>query len=276
MTRKILFADLYAADGHLNEEGQALFVDALQLGKTACLPEDVKNHMSLCEDCRAEVALLYDMIAENKPLQPQIAHPVLDAKKSKRTKKGSGIDKDKDFVRRLFSPWALAASLLILFGIGSAIYFFQSEIGGGDQSRNDVAENSAKGIKNFTQTKETGRNIQYAENKLDQTITDNFGNARLEALYKLQLRGIGFKIKSPAKNSRIKSSEEISFEWESPLSIKKLMMVFIDKSGENKRQLLIDSRQKGIKIKLPPGYYYWIFIGDNEVISVGKIRVIAD
>src|SRR5664279_4340394 len=68
----------FDADAHLNEEGVALFVDALKLDRTGELPREVREHVAGCQTCKKEVTGLFSLLGDedygNTPEHPYFDH----------------------------------------------------------------------------------------------------------------------------------------------------------------------------------------------------------
>ncbi len=103
---------LFNVDGHLSEEGIAIWVDALQYQKTGALPEKVKEHVENCALCKSAVVELYSVIGqEDRPLSE---HPYF----------GGTDHQTRRAIKHDIKLWIkIAASLLILVSIAVALLF---------------------------------------------------------------------------------------------------------------------------------------------------------
>jgi hypothetical protein len=270
------YPDLFDETGHLNEEGQALTVDALILGKMPRLPVPVQEHMTHCPDCRKEIASLYDLVAENKELHPRVYHPLFDRDMEGQTLKKGNASFAKRFLWRLRSPWGIAASLLLLFALGGSWFFLASREGEEEKLRQEIMgimEPDSGDQLPATLPEET---LQYADNHGDMRLAPPEGNPRLEAMYKLRLRGNDFKMVSPGKNTSVRHLEKIVFEWETSATTRKLDLLILDEQGVNRAQIHLKQKRYSLTVNLPQGLYYWVIVGDGALISVGKFSVMED
>ena len=102
----------FNVDGHLSEEGIAIWVDALQYQKTEVLPDKVKEHVENCALCKSSVVEVYSVIGqENRPLSE---HPYFSG--TDHQNQQAGKFKIKLWIK-------IAASLLILATIAVALLF---------------------------------------------------------------------------------------------------------------------------------------------------------
>lgn len=268
MSNKLIYPELFGPEGHLNEEGTALFVDALFLGKTDRLPGVILDHVSNCEECRKEVAGLYDLVSENKALYPSVVHPLLDMDQENSSRKnpsGSGFHK-------FLSSWSVAATIILLLGIGGAFLLYHAYFNPYAQIRREIVGKIKPEARSIFRTQ--GETLQYAENKPVPIVSGI--NPKLEAMFNLQLRGKNFKLKSPQRITTVRTMERISWEWESSGPIKKLTLMVMDVAGINRDQFNLEQKKYEFIVDLPPGLYYWVIIGDGTLISVGKFNVVPD
>jgi hypothetical protein len=276
MKRNNEYTYLFDAEGHLNEEGQALTVDALMLGKTPRLPGPVQDHISLCQECRREIASLYDLVSENKVLHPRVYHPLFDAESAGPGRKTSVTAFATGLFQRLRSPWGLAATILVLLALGGSWFLANSRSNEEEKFREEIVGIMDADTVEYSGTISTEETLQYADNHMDHRIASAEGNPRLEAMYQLHLRGNDFSLMSPEKSTTVRQMEKIAFAWESPGTLKKLDLMIIDGQGVRRAQIGLKQKQYQFTVNLPEGLYYWVIVGDNELMSVGKFKVIRD
>lgn len=66
----------YDNNGHLNDLGQMLYVDAIKIQKVGQLPREMPEHVFDCDYCNKNVRSLYDLVAElTYPIEK---HPTLE------------------------------------------------------------------------------------------------------------------------------------------------------------------------------------------------------
>jgi|GEM_PF-4064867 len=270
MSEKINYPELFGEEGHLNEEGTALFVDALFLGKTSRLPGAIRDHVSSCERCRKEVTGLFDLVSENRALYPPVMHPVLDDVQED-LREGSFKNTPFDSrSKRFFSSWRIAASLLIVLCAGAAAIYYLTVDDKDAQIRQEIVGKIKPGEDLFFRAQE--ETLHYAVN---QAVPPTSAlNPKLEAMFNLQLRGVDFVLKSPQKVTTVRVMERISWEWQSKSLNHRLTLMIMDDSGINRNQISLTQKKYQFIVNLPPGLYYWVIVNEGELLSTGKIRVI--
>src|SRR5512135_559190 len=108
--------------GHLNEEGVALYVDALRLERTERLPEALRAHVAGCQECRANVTGLYSLL-ENRPIDS--SHPTL------------GTRPVEPHVSRAI--YRIAAVVVAAIGIAALVLFYGKQEKPADESSQAVS-----------------------------------------------------------------------------------------------------------------------------------------
>ena len=104
---------LFTTDGHLSEEGIAIWVDALQYKKTDSLPEKIREHVEGCVVCKSSVINTYSVLEQEAHPFPE--HPYFD----------DADNKTKRLSKRKINLWyKIAAAVLILLSM-MAILLFQ-------------------------------------------------------------------------------------------------------------------------------------------------------
>ena len=107
---------LFTADGHLSEEGIALWADALQYKKTDALPKKLREHVESCVVCKSSVINTFSVLQQND--QPLSEHPYF----------GTKNNETKRFGKHRINTWAkIAASVLILLSIMVVLLFLLQE-----------------------------------------------------------------------------------------------------------------------------------------------------
>ena len=66
----------FTADGHLDENGQSLYVDALVLGRVRALPDEIRRHVEECDQCKGSIIGLYELMRQQPDAVPA-EHPTL-------------------------------------------------------------------------------------------------------------------------------------------------------------------------------------------------------
>lgn len=238
---------LFSERGHLNEEGVALYVDALRLERTERLPEPIREHVAGCQECRREVTGLYSLL-EGEPLPRN--HPTLG-----RAPRNWSIPP---------VVYRLAAVIVAVVGVGVLAYFLWRPSGGTDRTP-DVATavpqvGESTGVPDATRPRSLEGSAIAADFRPDD---------ELEGLIGSETRGEAFDVKSPGERSR---GEAVTFAWETteqgPWTI-----ALLNNRGNVIRKAAVGSTPFVLRGPFKPGLYYWKVIRNDELSYVGKFRV---
>lgn len=94
--------------GHLNDLGQMLYVDAMKIEKVNRLPEELCEHVLDCDYCNAKVRSLYVLIEDlDYPVQQ---HPVLDIAEKSDLSLSDSSDNLDDILQQLMADAVLIPS----------------------------------------------------------------------------------------------------------------------------------------------------------------------
>jgi hypothetical protein len=77
MTSNSNYRSFFTAEGHLNENGTSLTVEALMLDRFSSLPGPVAAHIEECHECKEQIMGLFDIMKE-QPIDRTIPHPYFD------------------------------------------------------------------------------------------------------------------------------------------------------------------------------------------------------
>jgi hypothetical protein len=233
--------------GHLNEEGVALYVDALRLERTERLAEHIREHVAGCQECRMEVTGLYSVLRE-EPLPHD--HTTLG-----RESRHWSIPA---------SAYRIAAAIVAVAGIGALVYFLAPWSGEPQQAPPVTvavpqAPDSAGTLETTAPERGEGRAI----------AADFRPDEELEGLVGSETRGEAFDVSSPGERS---PREAVTFAWvtseQGPWSI-----VLLNNRGNVLRKAEVRSIPFVLKGPFKPGLYYWKVIRNDELSHVGKFRV---
>ena len=300
--------DYFNQDGHLNDEGFALYSDAVKLEKTSELPESFRIHLESCPACQHEVIDFSAIMADVEQGEAH-SHPFFNQDQTlnkQRTLKSLGneqfssSDKEetemrKPQMRKLFYRLAIAAVLgtLVFFGYKQ---FFPSEHSFGIvnnqpevvpaeelpiQSENDkTQENVIVEKENDVKqplpapehsTKEKSE-IEIQENISDQQLfaANYVPNEELESMIGTTFRSDNFKIKKPGNHAVFKKDAIIVFEWENNISLNLSIL-----NNEEEEQIVesVSGVQFELSSKLDPGIYYWKLETEDDLLHLGKFII---
>ena len=96
-------------NGHLNDKGVSLYVDALRLDKINTLPAEVTGHVEECTECKKAVVQLNALMEDTAPAADE-THPFFD--------KANTSGKS-----RYFSVYRIAAAVAFFLLIGVLVFY---------------------------------------------------------------------------------------------------------------------------------------------------------
>jgi len=232
--------------GHLNEEGVALYVDALKLERTDGMPHAIRAHVAECQECRVEVTGLYSLLAE-VPLEG--SHPTLD-----RPARGWSIPP---------AAYRIAALIVAAIGIVALLQFF---------GKPDSPVRQSPQLASAPRTTEStpARAVPSAERAGQGEIAASFKpSEEMEGLIGSELRGESFAVTSPGE---VSNRRAITFSWKTA-GIGPWKVVVLDNRGRIVKEAEVRSVPSVLNGPFKPGLYYWKLIQNDELAHVGKFRV---
>jgi hypothetical protein len=238
---------------HLNPEQIALAAEYQQQGKYADLPDEIKTHLSECDDCANEVLMIGDLLQEEK----------------------NQIKKRNTIYISLFS--AIASAILIFFTITFFIKqdpIVQPTIAKNDQMKivEKIKEQDINTAKKDTSVeKKPNVEVKKANSiKTNKTLAYYKPNDELEQLTQR------FR-ESNMRSTETKSfPNEINLETKRAISLQSSDELFLIEIYNNKGILIQELNSKNDSIyfpKLSKGLYYWKLINEDfDLIFVGRIK----
>lgn len=263
---------------HLTYEEIAQCADAINEGNYDNLPSYLRDHLSNCESCVAEVMMVSDVSQD-------LEHELVQDKK-----------KDKSFK---INPWkiaaiSVAAAAVILFFITPLIDIGQNKINQPEFVQEfkdypviifDDEEDTAFFKENYNlqivsvpeeeTSVETEQNVsEKPSNEVNQKemLAEYKPDEELEQLYE------NMKGAYRSRDITVHTSYTISYEnkdslrWENPEK-EKLYVEFFNNEGEEIKKLVVEGDQVPMP-ELSDGLYYWKLISEDfDLLFVGKILV---
>ncbi len=241
--------EFFSGDAHLNEEGVALYVDALKLKKVERLPGPIREHVASCQLCRKNVTGLFSLLADQDYSFVR-KHPFLDAESATRAP-----------VRR--SAYRIAAALAAAIGVGVLAYYVVS-VNNARESLRTVAQQEGAEKDTVThppeQTGPMREQDLYAANftplpELEDMVGNTFRSSEVE-------------VTSP--NNGATYAGDIRFDWKSPGP---LTLVVMDNRGKNVLERRVVKPPFVMEKLSRRGLYYWKLQTAEELVYVGKFVV---
>ena len=231
---------------HLDENGIALYVDALHLEHLSQLPKEILQHVEHCEECKLQIVEVFDLVQEGME-EKTIQHPFFDIKPSK--------------MHYFIQSYRIAAIFILAALIGTLYFLFiQKELTVTPEiSKSLLLNDSVKAHKNISSQK-----------PINDLLADSFSpSPNLDDVVHTEYRSSTIEVISPENGAIVHSP--ISFHWnqyDKPVKIKILT--------NREITILTSIVQKNTFVTaktFPPGLYYWKLESDDELLFVGKFFV---
>ena len=236
---------LFDENSHLNEEGVALYVDALNLNTFEQLPEPVLEHVSECDTCKLNIEELFQLLEEVEKREEQRSffrpRPKLES-----------------LNRSIF--YRIAAVLLVGIGLYGIIRLGspgrdQGKIEGSTQ----IIPPSSAGID--SSSKGTAKSL----------LSDNYVvSPELEGMIGVHYRSSDIEVAFPTVGERIHGKVAFKWAWSEK---EKVILKIVNNKG--KEVVYAETNENAYKFSgtLDRGLYYWRLETANELLYVGKFIV---
>ncbi len=229
---------------HLTDEGVALYVDALKLGKTDQLPREVREHVAGCQECRKNITGLFALVGDQESGQ-EVRHPYFDGPKEARP--GSML-------------YRIAAALVAVAGVGVLAYYVVKVNSARESLQTElnpqISRQDSAGQRGNVREPATG----------EQAFAANFTPfPELEDMVGTHSRSSQIEVRSPKNGATVRGN--ILFDWQGDgvvtleLVNNKGMTVY---SAKARKPPFVVARLT------PPGLYYWKLQSAEEILYVGK------
>jgi len=245
------FEHLFRPNGHLTEDGTALYVDALKLDRTEELPGAVLEHVKTCEPCKGEVTGLFSLLAE-EDYATSGPHPYFDA----------------EATRRRVIPallYRIAAVIVAAAGIGILLYTLPHRPdapapGAPSMTTRSTPDTAAKREEQVVAPKKTAESRELIAARFTES-------PELEDLMQSSPRSPDTEVQSPAKGARV--SHGVVFRWTSSAA-PPYELVVLDNRDRVIRTYTTSSDTLLVSDSLQAGLYYWKLLGEGNLLYVGK------
>ncbi len=262
------------ADGHLNDESTAHYVDALLEGSIENLPEEVLTHVESCCNCKDKVLELSLFLGN----QDTVAEQQTDVSVSSDEPKIIPLE---TYRRRSVIPMRIAAGFFVAVLMMAAYVFLMDD---GAALRNKLFNFGDSTQVQPVDTVKVEPKIQTpAEKNLTltgvktKTAKANRGpapryriNPTLENMIGSQYRSSGVQIASPQNNASFPG--QITFAWtrtgQTPQTLK-----ILDNQNKLKFQYDLTGDSLEFNETLKPGLYYWKLENKQDLLYIGKFFV---
>ncbi len=273
-------------EGHLSDEGFALYAEAIKLNKVTELPDDLTAHLDTCRKCQQDLvdfsAIMLDID------QPELTtHPASE---------GAVIHEQKKEARRisLFVRYAAAAAVLLLLFFTYQKYQGSStpEIVKQDKEKPEkpyeapktkIVPSEDNTIVQATDPEKASDTIQQIEGAIPEDKTPgtppanrqlyaaNFEiNEDFESLVGTTFRSENFKAIAPVNNKAFKPGSMINFSWEGTVP---LNLIILDNEEDILFEKTVESLSFNWTQQLEPGLYYWKLETEDDLLHLGKFTI---
>ncbi len=244
--------NIFLSRNHLNENGIALYVDAIKLEQIDKLPAAIVHHVEQCEECKMQIMEVAELMA-GQEYDKTVKHPFFNPKEYPVY---SGI-------------YRIAAVLVIAAFIGTIYYFLANKMPETIQNKQSLV------IEQQPRNPVLTDSLPVEQKRSPAKPTDNLIAANVESspnlddLVQTQFRSTTIEIISPEIGAIVQNP--VTFRWkqyEKRITIKIL---------SNKELTLVSSTLSGDSFtttkKFAPGLYYWKLETTDELLFVGKFLV---
>jgi hypothetical protein len=258
---------IYFSKGHLNNEGIALYVDALAIHKEEMLPVDIHEHMQDCYECKKEAFALYAVMQKDNVIQNTFKHPYLD--------------KLPDNARKqvvLYAFLKIAAGLILVLSLGILIYYIVYSSQGHHSSNNTMHNfaNTSKAVELHPNSKAKG-DVNLKEDSVNLSNSALASTMKEFSLYEnlitAQYRNDEIQIDFPPLNYSFHSQQDVMFKLKGDISVPVVLIIFNNRGKKLMEISGISKREVTVTQKLPFGLYYWKLLMNDDLIQTGKFFV---
>lgn len=259
-------------DGHLTEEGIALYAETLQSENWTALAKEVGLHIEDCSVCHGEALALYALLSEmDKATQ----------EKEMDTKTGGKL------VQMKILRWVMVA---VLAGLSFYFYRYLDRPNAQDSIQQDrpIADEEVNNEEVTPIVKEEKEpTTPKKENTEPSSIpttpaskpdnrdlyASNFvPSEQMEALLTDAVRGDDLELIRPKQKAIFQVQENILFEWAGTIE-EALFLQIENNKGEKVYQTALSNLQFDFQADLPPGVYYWRLESEEDLLMLGRLEL---
>lgn len=233
-----MHANLKTENGHLSDEGTALYVDALKLRKLSLLPEWMTDHVSECRPCKERITGLFAILPEDSHSDVKV-HPT--------------------FGRITPAPaWYRIAAAIALISLAGAAAFL---ILNGRSTQTTQAVTAPPAQSDSAQSQSPGP----VPPALAAALT---GDPDMEGLVNAETRSSGVTVLSPHVGAALQGT--ITFNWKGAGAA---TVEVYNNRKELQERISPQAPPSVLRRSLAPGLYYWKLTAEDELLFVGKFTI---
>lgn len=242
----------FAAGKHLNDEGVALYVDALKLNTLEQLPPAIRDHVADCYECKKDITGLLALL-DDVDYGDVRSHPLFSLAHGSRSR-----------VPLLMKLAAVVAGVASL----ATLTYYLGPFRQGETSRGTSQRVVGRGVDSVQKGQYT--DTQFAIATKEEFAANFKVDPELEDLVNGRSRSAAFSATSPTNGSVL--GPDAMFSWKGE-GRKSLTLSIMNNKGDT---VLIESPPPSrfvLKQRLSPGLYYWKIESKSELLYVGKFLV---
>lgn len=266
-------------DGHLTNLGLSLYADFLR-GEPIDLPAGLEEHVETCRYCRQELMSVTDLLDEIDQVEEVPADYEVP--------KAAGKPPSKRFLSLIRTAAALAAVVMVSWVIQQILderpgRLPSSERGGRMAESQRIGPNDRAIITQgaLLEGDSNAFNDQSAtaERRLESTEAELYAmafkpNPAYESIVGGRFRAARDpQVTGPELGSEYTFGDTLRFSW-SPEEEDNYSLIIVDNQANDVRTVPAGAQPRlEWRIDLPPGLYYWKFIGTDHLWKAGKFLV---
>jgi hypothetical protein len=237
---------------HLTDEGIALYVDALKLGRTDALPAPIREHVQECLACKQEITGLFALVARSDDALDG-AHPVF----------GQPAPRGRD--RRMI--YRMAAGIAVFLGLGALTWSLLPHAPDGVNVRQPLATSER-----IDTTADVGvRDLPQRAAPSSSLLAARFEpSPDLEELVNDGTRSGETVVHQPANGAVLHA--DIRFSWATRVQ-PPFTLTVLDNRRHTVHTAQSSADTHGLGQRLQPGLYYWKLSAEGDLLHVGKFIV---
>lgn len=238
--------DQFFTDQHLNENGIALYVDALMLERMESLPEELRRHVEQCDECKHHIMQVSGLLRGQSPDIPK-QHPYFDRPAS--TVKNA-------------TPWLRAAAAVVIILAGGALFLLL-------QNPKTTEPSGTTHIQSPEQhpPQETAAQQGKEPNTL---LADNFTpSPNLDDLIVSDFRSEAAEAVTPSNGETVRPP--ITFRWIT--AARQVKLKILSNKEIPLMTAIVAADSFIVTKKFDPGLYYWKLEEEDELLFIGKFFI---
>ncbi len=237
---------------HLNDEGVALYVDALKLNTLEQLPAAIRDHVADCHECKKDITGLFTLI-DDVDYGNVRSHPLFNL--------DQGSDSRVPLLLKLAAVVAGVASL-------ATLAYYLGPFRQGETSRQTSQSVLTRGVDSVQKGPST--DTQFAMAAKEEFATNFNADPDLEDLVNGRSRSAELNVMSPTNGSVL--GPDALFIWKGA-GRESLTLRIMNNKGDSVFAESGPPPRFVLRQRLSPGLYYWKIESKSELLYVGKFLV---